>query len=155
MLAVSGLTKRFGGFSALNAVSFEVREGEILGLIGPNGSGKTTAFNCIAGALTLTAGSITFRGEKLTGLMPDAICHRGIARTFQIPRPFRKLTILENVAVAAHFGSARRDDEAAARRRAPEILALGGLPARGPGPPTPLGAGGPKKLEPARAPATG
>src|SRR6266545_7279599 len=94
MLSVSGLTKRFGGFTALNAVSFEVREGEILGLIGPNGSGKTTAFNCISGAQALTAGSITFRGEAMRGLTPDAICHRGIARTFQIPRPFRKLTIL-------------------------------------------------------------
>ena len=154
MLAVSGLTKRFGGFSALNAVSFEVREGEILGLIGPNGSGKTTAFNCIAGALTLTAGSITFRGEKLTGLMPDAICHRGIARTFQIPRPFRKLTILENVAVAAHFGSARRNDEAEARRRAHEILALVGLPADGLASTALLGAAGLKKLELARALAT-
>src|SRR2546421_12964346 len=112
MLAVSGLTKRFGGFSALNAVSFEVREGEILGLIGPNGSGKTTAFNCIAGALTLTAGSITFRGEKLTGLMPDAICHRGVARAVQIPRAFRKATILRNVPVAAPFRPARPSGEA-------------------------------------------
>ena len=87
--------------------------------------------------------------------MPDAICHRGIARTFQIPRPFRKLTILENVAVAAHFGSARRDDEAAARRRAHEILALVGLPADGLASTTLLGAGGLKKLELARALATG
>src|SRR5437588_4825502 len=142
MLSVAGLCKRFGGFSALNAVSFEVREGEILGLIGPNGSGKTTAFNCIAGALTLTAGSITFRGEELAGLTPDAICHRGIARTFQIPRPFRKLSILENVAVAAHFGAARRTDEAAARQRAREILALVGLPADPGASTTLLGAGG-------------
>src|SRR3989338_810118 len=102
MLTVSGLTKKFGGFTALNGVSFEVREGEILGLIGPNGSCKTTAFNCISGALPLTAGSIRFRGEEIAGLTPDAICHRGIARPFQIPRPFRKLSILENVAVAAH-----------------------------------------------------
>ncbi|PYO21641.1 MAG: ABC transporter ATP-binding protein [Candidatus Rokuibacteriota bacterium] len=155
MLSVNGLTKRFGGFTALNAVSFEVRAGEILGLIGPNGSGKTTAFNCISGALPLTAGSIRLRGEEIAGLTPDAICHRGIARTFQIPRPFRKLTILENVAVAAHFGSARRDDEAAARRRAHEILALVGLPADGLASTTLLGAGGLKKLELARALATG
>src|ERR687887_2802519 len=147
MLIVSGLTKRFGGFTALSAVSFEVREGEILGLIGPNGSGKTTAFNCIAGALPRTAGSIRFRGEEIAGLTPDAICHRGIARTFQIPRPFRKLTILENVAVAAHFGSARRSDEAETRRRAREILELVGLPADGPVSPTLLGAAGLKKLE--------
>jgi len=85
MLAVSGLSKRFGGFTALNAVTFKVSEGEILGLIGPNGSGKTTCFNCISGALAPTAGSIRFRGEAIAGLTPDAICHRGIARTFQIP----------------------------------------------------------------------
>src|SRR5207247_7322440 len=104
VLIVSGLTKRFGGFAALNGISFEVREGEILGLIGPNGSGKTTAFNCIAGALAPTAGSIRFEGAEMGGLTPDAVCHRGIARTFQIPRPFRKLSILDNVAVAAHYG---------------------------------------------------
>src|SRR5215471_1818892 len=108
MLTVSGLTKRFGGFAALNRVSFEVAEGEILGLIGPNGSGKTTLFNCVSGALPPTAGSIRFRGEEVTGLTPDAVCHRGIARTFQIPRPFRKLSILENVAVAAHFRGRQR-----------------------------------------------
>src|SRR5919109_190541 len=115
MLTVSGLTKRFGGFIALNGVSFEVNEGEILGLIGPNGSGKTTAFNCIAGALPASGGSIRFKGEEISGLTPDAICHRGLARTFQIPRPFRKLSILENVAVAAHFGAETRTSEEEAR----------------------------------------
>src|SRR2546428_1201595 len=108
MLTVEGLTKRFGGFIALGGVSFEVREGEILGLIGPNGSGKTTAFNCISGALAPTAGSIRFLGQEIAGLTPDAICHRGLARTFQIPPPFRRLSILENVAVAAHVGASRR-----------------------------------------------
>src|SRR6266516_6760877 len=129
MLTVEKLTKRFGGFTALNQVSFEVREGEILGLIGPNGSGKTTLFNCVSGALPPTAGSIRLRGEEVGGLTPDRICHRGIARTFQIPRPFRKLTILDNVAVAAHFGVDRRNTEAEARQRAREVLALVGLPA--------------------------
>ena len=155
MLTVSGLTKRFGGFTALNAVSFEVREGEILGLIGPNGSGKTTAFNCVSGALPLTAGSIRFRGEEIAGLTPDAICHRGIARTFQIPRPFRKLSILENVAAAAHSGWARRPAEEQARHRAREILALVGLATDASASPALLGAGGLKKLELARALATG
>ena len=154
MLTVSGLTKRFGGFTALNSVSFEVREGEILGLIGPNGSGKTTAFNCVSGALPLTAGSIRFLGEEIAGLTPDTICHRGIARTFQIPRPFRKLSILENVAVAAHYGSERRTAEAQARRRAREILALVGLATDAEASPTLLGASGLKKLELARALAT-
>jgi branched-chain amino acid transport system ATP-binding protein len=154
MLTVSRLTKRFGGFVALNAVSFEVNEGEILGLIGPNGSGKTTAFNCIAGALPATAGSIRFKGEEISGLTPDAICHRGLARTFQIPRPFRKLSTLENVAVAAHFGATERLGEAEARRRAAQILDLVGLPTDPAASPALLGAGGLKKLELARALAT-
>jgi branched-chain amino acid transport system ATP-binding protein len=154
MLKVSGLTRRFGGFTALNGVSFEVREGEILGLIGPNGSGKTTAFNCISGALTPTAGSIRFKDHEIGGLTPDAICHRGLARTFQIPRPFRKLTILENVAVAAHYGATERLSEAEARRRATQILDLVGLPTDAESAPTLLGAGGLKKLELARALAT-
>ncbi len=154
MLTVSGLTKRFGGFTALNNVSFEVKEGEILGLIGPNGSGKTTAFNCISGTLTPTAGAIHFHGENITGLTPDAVCHRGLARTFQIPRPFRKLSIFENVAVAAHFGTDRRSSDEA-RERAREMLVLVGLPTDPEASPALLGAGGLKKLELARALATG
>jgi branched-chain amino acid transport system ATP-binding protein len=140
MLTLGSLTKRFGGFTALNAVSFDVREGEILGLIGPNGSGKTTAFNCISGALTPTEGTITFRGASIGGLTPDAICHRGVARTFQIPRPFRKLSILENVAVAAHYGASDRTDEAEARRRARVVLEMVDLPSDPAAMPTLLGA---------------
>ena len=133
MLTVDRLTKQFGGFTALNAVSFEVKDGEILGLIGPNGSGKTTCFNCISGALAATAGSIRFKGGELAGLTPDAICHRGLARTFQIPRPFRKLSILENVAVAAHFGAGglKKLELARALATGPSLLladeSLGGL----------------------------
>jgi branched-chain amino acid transport system ATP-binding protein len=155
MLTVASLTKHFGGFTALNGVSFEVREGEILGLIGPNGSGKTTLFNCISGALPPTAGTIVYRGERITGLTPDRICHKGIARTFQIPRPFRKLSILENVAVAAHYGSSRPQSEPEARERAREVLTLVGLPSDPDAAPSLLGAGGLKKLELARALATG
>jgi branched-chain amino acid transport system ATP-binding protein len=155
VLRVEGVTKRFGGFVALQEVSFEVREGEILGLIGPNGSGKTTLFNCVAGTLAPSAGSIRFQDEEIAGLTPDAVCHRGIARTFQIPRPFRKLSLLENVAVAAHFGAPRRSTEAEARRRAAEILTLVGLPTEPDAMPALLGAGGLKKLELARALATG
>jgi branched-chain amino acid transport system ATP-binding protein len=154
MLRVEGLTKRFGGFTALNGVSFEVFEGEILGLIGPNGSGKTTAFNCVSGALAPSAGTIRFKGEEIGGLTPDAICHRGLARTFQIPRPFRKLSILENVAVAAHYGATERLSESEARRRAAQILDMVGLTSDRKALPTLLGAGGLKKLELARALAT-
>lgn len=155
MLTVTRLTKQFGGFTALSAVSFEVKPGEILGLIGPNGSGKTTCFNCISGALAPTAGSIRFKDDEIARATPDAICHRGLARTFQIPRPFRKLSILENVAVAAHFGAARRNSEAEARQRAQEVLALVGLPSDPAASTSLLGAGGLKKLELARALATG
>ena len=154
MLVVEELTKKFGGFTALNAVSFAVNDGEILGLIGPNGSGKTTAFNCISGTLHATAGTIRFFGDEIAGLTPDAICHRGLARTFQIPRPFRKLSILENVAVAAHFGVNRSNTEAEARERARRMLTLVGLTSDSTASPTLLGAGGLKKLELARALAT-
>jgi branched-chain amino acid transport system ATP-binding protein len=154
VLTVTKVTKRFGGFTALNQVSFEVHEGEILGLIGPNGSGKTTLFNCVSGALPPTEGSIRFRGDEIGGLTPDRICHRGIARTFQIPRPFRKLSILDNVAVAAHYGANRPSTEAQARQRAREMLELVGLPTDAESAPTLLGAGGLKKLELARALAT-
>ena len=103
-------------------------QGEIVGLIGPNGSGKTTAFNCISGALPPSSRIDPVQGAEIGGLTPDAVCHRGLARTFQIPRPFRKLTILENVAVAAHYGASERLNEAEARRRAAQILELVGLP---------------------------
>jgi branched-chain amino acid transport system ATP-binding protein len=154
LLTITALTKRFGGFTALSGVSFEVQEGEILGLIGPNGSGKTTLFNCIAGTLRPTSGSIYFQGTDLIGLTPDVICHRGIARTFQIPRPFRKLSILENVAVAAYFGSQHRSTEQQARQQAQEILKLVGLPTGTASTTALLGAGGLKKLELAKALAT-
>ena len=104
-----------------------MKQGEILGLIGPNGSGKTTCFNCISGALAADRGLHPVQGAtRSPASRPDAVCHRGLARTFQIPRPFRKLSILENVAVAAHFGAAQRNTEAEARRRAQEVLALVG-----------------------------
>jgi branched-chain amino acid transport system ATP-binding protein len=154
MLVLAGLTKRFGGFAALSDVSFEVRAGEILGLIGPNGSGKTTLFNCVSGTLAPTAGSIRFQGQEIAGLTPDRVCHLGLARTFQIPRPFRKLSLLDNVAVAAHYGTRERSTEDEARDRAREVLGLVGLAAAADASPAVLGAGGLKKLELARALAT-
>lgn len=118
MLQVEGLTRTFGGFVAVDSVSFSVARGEILGLIGPNGSGKSTTFNLISGALAPTRGSIRFEGTELAGRKASDIVHRGLARTFQIPRPFRRLSILENAVVAAHFGRAGKIDRATAEERA-------------------------------------
>ncbi len=154
MLAVEGLSKRFGGFLAVNQVSFEVREGEILGLIGPNGSGKSTTFNLIAGNLRPTSGSIRLQGAEIGGLPAHAICHHGIARTFQIPRPFRKLSLLENVMLAAYYGGAGSIGREEAQRRAGEALDMVGLPSDAAAQTGGLGAAALKKLELARALAT-
>ena len=154
MLSISGLTKVFGGFTAVNRISFEVQEGEILGLIGPNGSGKSTTFGLIAGALVPTAGSIRFQGREIAGHAANHIARYGIGRTFQIPRPFRRLSLLENVALAAYYGQEQRPSRETAFRLAGETLELCQLPsdplARVDG----LGAAGLKKLELARALAT-
>lgn len=154
MLAVDGLTKRFGGFLAINQVSFEVRQGEILGLIGPNGSGKSTTFNLIAGNLRPSTGSIRFEGAEIAGVAAHAICRQGIARTFQIPRPFRRLSLLENVTLAAYFGGAGGLSRAEARSRGEEALGLVGLPTDASATTDGLGAAALKKLELARALAT-
>ena len=154
MLQLRGLTKKFGGFTAVSAVSFELEEGEILGLIGPNGSGKSTIFNLIAGMHTPTAGSIRFLGKEIGGLLPANVCHFGIGRTYQIPRPFRKLSILENVAVAAFYGQNGRVSRAAAWDQAEEALSLVQLRYANDARVDGLGAAGLKKLELARALAT-
>src|SRR5437667_11955547 len=146
MLVATDLSKRFGGFLAINRVSFEVREGEIVGLIGPNGSGKSTTFNLIAGTLRPTAGAIRFRDEDITGLPAHEICHRGIARTFQIPRPFRKLSLIDNVTLAAYYGAAGRIGRDQRRRRAEERARLVGLASGGANTAGP-GAAGPQELE--------
>jgi branched-chain amino acid transport system ATP-binding protein len=154
VLQLNGLTKRFGGFTAVNEVSFGLDEGEILGLIGPNGSGKSTTFNLIAGMHAPTSGSIRFQGREIGGLAPAAVCHLGIGRTYQIPRPFRKLSILENVAIAAFYGQDGRIVRAAAWRQAEEALELVQLPYADDARVDGLGAAGLKKLELARALAT-
>lgn len=154
MLEVSGLTKKFGGFTAVNNVSFEVKEGEILGLIGPNGSGKSTTFNCIAGMYPLTAGSVKFEGAEIANLTATQVCHKGIGRTFQIPRPFRNLSILENVALSAWFGQDAKVSRAQCWTQAEEALAMVGLPADAHTTTLGLGAAALKKLELARALAT-
>src|SRR5437764_7241947 len=154
MLSVSGLTKRFGALRAVNNVSFAVNEGEILGLIGPNGSGKSTTFNCIAGLYAPDGGTIAFEGADITGLTPNRVCHKGIGRTFQIPRPFRNLTLVENVALSAFFGQDRSATRQACWAQAEEALALVGLPTDGRITLDGLGAAALKKLELARALAT-
>ncbi len=154
MLSVTGLTKMFGGFTAVNEVSFELKEGEILGLIGPNGSGKSTLFNLVSGALAPTAGSIRFQGREIGGALANQVAHHGIARTFQIPRPFRKLSILENVALAAYYGQAQRPSRESAFAQAKEALELVRLPSDPEAQVDGLGAAGLKKLELARALAT-
>lgn len=104
LLQVDGVTKKFGGLVAVKNVSLQLGAGEVWGLIGPNGAGKTTLLNVIAGSYKPNAGTIRFDGENITGLSPEKICRKGIARTFQICRPFGKMTVLENVLVAAKFG---------------------------------------------------
>jgi branched-chain amino acid transport system ATP-binding protein len=151
MLTVSKLSKRFGGFLAINQLSFDVREGEILGLIGPNGSGKSTTFNVIAGMLRPSGGSIRFLGAEVAGLPAHRICRSGIARTFQIPRPFRKLSLVENVTLAAYYGASGSISRSQARQRAEEVLALIGLPVAATARTDGLGAASLKKLELARA----
>jgi branched-chain amino acid transport system ATP-binding protein len=124
LLEVEGLTRFFGGLRAVGDLSFSVGEGEILGLIGPNGAGKTTVFNLMTGFVQPSAGRIRLDGRSVVGLRPHAVARRGIARTFQIVKPFPGLTVRENVTLAAFLRHpARRDAEAAAL----EILARVGL----------------------------
>ncbi len=154
MLEVHELTKRFDGFLAVNRVSFQVHRGEILGLIGPNGSGKSTIFNVVAGMYKPSAGSIRFEGAEIGGRPAHQVCRLGIGRTFQIPRAFPKLSILENVAAAAFFGPPQRPTAGAAQERALAALALVDLHADPQAPIEGLGAAGLKKLELAKALAT-
>jgi len=101
LLEVKNLTKMFGGLRAVGNVTFHVNEGEIVGLIGPNGSGKTTIFNCINQYYTLTSGDIFFEGKSLNGLKTHVICHMGIGRTFQVVKPLARMTVLDNVTASA------------------------------------------------------
>src|SRR3954463_10235432 len=105
VLRVEGVSRRFGGVIAVQGVTFDLRQNEIVGLIGPNGAGKTTLVNLITGTFAPTTGTITFDGRRLNGLKPHVIGRMGIARTFQVVRPFANLTVLENVAVGAMYGA--------------------------------------------------
>jgi len=116
ILETHDLTKRFGGLTAVNKISMKVEEGQIYGLIGPNGAGKTTFLNSIAGYFPPTFGKISFLRKDTTGFSADKMCRLGMARTFQIPRPFPKLTVLENVKVGAVFGAPDGDPKPASQR---------------------------------------
>ena len=125
LLEVDGLTKRFGGFMALNRVTIHVNPGERFGLIGPNGSGKTTLINCVSGLLRNDTGSIVFNGEEVSRLAAYQRTRRGIARSFQVPRPFHSMTVLENLLVPSAYIVHLKDADGEAR--AMEILASIGL----------------------------
>lgn len=117
LLEVKNLTKMFGGLKAVGNVTFHVNEGEIIGLIGPNGSGKTTIFNCINQYYTLTSGDIFFEGKSLKGLKTHTICHMGIGRTFQVVKPLSRMTVLDNVMASAfcRVGSIKEAQDEALR----------------------------------------
>jgi len=119
------LRKSFGNLVAVDDLSFEVREGEILGMMGPNGAGKTTVFNLLTGLLKPDAGTITFKGEEITYQSPAKRCQKGIGRTYQIPRPFDKMSVFENLLVGAVHGGGLREKEA--RSEIHDILDLIGL----------------------------
>ena len=125
MLAVERLTRRFGGLTANDAIDLRVGEREIVGLIGPNGAGKTTLFNCITGQLEVDEGRVVFDGRDLTNRAPEVIARAGIARTFQLVRVFREMSVLDNVVVGAFLRERTRQG---ARARAMAALKATGLP---------------------------
>ena len=127
LLDVQGLSKHFGGFTALDNVSLHVEPGERFGLIGPNGSGKTTMINCISGALVNESGKVVFQGRDITGLKPHQRTRLGIARSFQLPRPFASMTVLENLCIPLEYAAKERSTLARRREEGMEILELIGL----------------------------
>ncbi len=152
LLEVSGLTRDFGGLRAVSSLSFTVDAGEILGLIGPNGAGKTTVFNLITGFLRPTSGDIRLNGRSISGLRPHAVVRSGIARTFQIVKPFPNLSVRENVALAALV---RANDRGKADAEAVRTVTQVGLGDRLDVPASDLTLSGQKRMEMARALATG
>ena len=150
LLEVRGLSKAFHGVQALDGVDIQVRQGEILGLLGPNGSGKSTFINVVSGHYPLTAGRIVFDGQDLTGVPAHRMAHAGIARTYQIPRPFAHMTVLQNVSLVAMFGCAKLDEKEA-QREAWKWLEFTGLQARAQALPEDLNLHQRKFLELARA----
>ena len=166
LLAVSAVSKRFGGLSALTKVSLSIRQGEIFGLIGPNGAGKTTLFNCITGLYHPSSGQIRLDGTRLDGLKPHAVAALGLARTFQNIRLFANMTVLENVMVGRHVrsragvlgavfrGPRTRAEERSIRERSLDLLDSVGLAGRAEQLARHLPYGDQRRLEIARALAT-
>jgi branched-chain amino acid transport system ATP-binding protein len=154
LLTLKTVSKSFGGLRAVRDVSFEVGQGEIVGIMGANGAGKTTLFSLIAGHASPTSGEIWFEGRRIDGSRPDRICRAGIARTFQVVRPFAGLTVLENVMVAVLYCTRREHSHARAATRAEKILCELGLDDRKSQLASSLTLSGQKRLEIARALAT-
>lgn len=152
LLEVNDVTKRFGGLTAVKNVTFTLQKGELTGILGPNGAGKTTLFNLLTGFMSPTSGTIKFNGEALQGLAPYKIVNRGMARTFQLTRPFVGMNLLENVLVACMSPRAHSDTDKEGRAR--HLLEQVGLGGRGAEPVETLPYGDLRRLEIARALAT-
>jgi ABC-type branched-subunit amino acid transport system ATPase component len=151
LLEVRGLSKNFRGLAAIGDVTFAIAEGSITSIIGPNGAGKSTLFNLITGYLAPTAGEVRFKDRRITGLATNRIAERGVARAFQIARPFRELSVFDNVRIGALFGKAGPRDVEATTRRAMELAAIAPLATQ---PASALTVGQLRHLEVARAIAT-
>jgi branched-chain amino acid transport system ATP-binding protein len=151
LLNVQGITRRFGGLLAVHDFSLSMEAGQIIALIGPNGAGKTTAFNLISGVYKPNSGSITFKDQDITKLRPDQICKQGLTRTFQVVRPFRGISVLDNVMVGAY---ARTNDTKRARTKSYEALEFLGMLPMADQMASGLPIAGRKRLEIARALAT-
>lgn len=151
---MEALTKNFGGVAALKNVTFDIPEKLICGFIGPNGAGKTTLFSLITGAQKPSSGKIQFRGSDVTGMNPASLVKKGVARTHQVVRPFKQMTVLENVQLAVHYGRKAITRTAAAREKAMDALKLVGLDHKANLLASALSLGEQKRLEVARALAT-
>jgi branched-chain amino acid transport system ATP-binding protein len=148
------VTRYFGGLAAVSEVDFFVEQGEVLGLIGPNGAGKTTLFNLISAALTPTSGTISFKGEDITGLKPYKVCRMGVARTFQTVKTFANMPVFQNVLLGAFFGTSNTISSTDALGEAEELLEFVGLSAVKDASAKDLTLANQKRLEMARALAT-
>jgi branched-chain amino acid transport system ATP-binding protein len=155
LLQVQSISKRFGGLTALDDVSFELPAGAIVGVMGANGAGKTTLFSLIAGNAQPTSGDIRFEGRSIVGLRPDQVCRLGVARTFQIVKPFPAMSVRENLRTAAMFGRAGHRTAQAADASSQAVMEEVGLAAVADDPASTLTLSGQKRLEIARAIATG